>query len=172
MLIPMTEAQILIRNVSASDLDVVTLVEATCFPQAEAAPKAALNERIAEFSESFFVAEHMGEIIGFVNGNVTNERVISDDMFANTALHNPEGLYQAIFGLAVIPSFQKQGIAAKLLHHLIADAKDKGRKGVILTCKEQLLPYYTGFGFNNIGVSQSTHGGSEWYDMILEFPIE
>lgn len=168
----MTEAQILIRTVSPSDLDVVTLVEATCFSKAEAAPKAALDERIVAFSESFFVAEHEGEIIGFVNGNVTNDRVISDDMFANAALHNPEGRYQAIFGLAVIPSFQKQGIAAKLLYRLIADAKRKSRKGVILTCKEELLPYYTGFGFINIGVSQSTHGGSMWYDMIIEFPTE
>lgn len=168
----MTQAKITIRNVSPSDLDVVTLLEATCFPQAEAAPRDVFDERIAAFSESFFVAENEGEIIGFINGNVTDERVISDEMLANTALHNPKGAYQAIFGLSVIPTFQKQGYAAQLLRHLITDAKDKGRKGVILTCKDKLLPYYTRFGFQNMGLSQSTHGGSMWYDMIIEFPTE
>lgn len=168
----MTQAKITIRNVSPSDLDVVTLVEATCFPQAEAAPREVFDERIAAFSESFFVAEHDGEIVGFINGNVTDKRVISDEMFADTTLHNPEGTYQAIFGLDVIPTFQKQGIAAQLMRHLITHAKAKGRKGVILTCKEKLIPYYMRFGFENTGLSESAHGGSVWYDMIIVFPVD
>jgi hypothetical protein len=45
----------------------------------------------------------------------------------------------------------------------------EGRKGVILTCKEELIQYYTRFGYVNTGISKSVHGGSKWYNMILEF---
>lgn len=165
----MNEMQFIIRPVAPTDLDAVTQVEAECFPAAEAASKASFQERIATFSDSFFVAEKEGEIIGFVNGNVTDERVIADDMFADVTLHNPEGAYQAIFGLDVKPAYQRQGIATKLMAHIIQEAKEKGRRGVILTCKDKLIPYYSRFGFENAGLSASTHGGSTWYDMILEF---
>ena len=52
---------------------------------------------------------------------------------------------------------------------LIRSAEEKGRKGLILTCKERLIPYYGKFGYRNMGVSESVHGGAVWYDMIMEF---
>ena len=51
----------------------------------------------------------------------------------------------------------------------IDHAREDGRCGCILTCKEYLLHYYARFGFKNLGVSLSKHGGAVWYDMILEF---
>ena len=53
--------------------------------------------------------------------------------------------------------------------HLIEDARKRGRKGLILTCKEGLIPFYEAFGYRNLGVSASVHGGAMWYDMVLEF---
>lgn len=158
-----------IRNVAYEDLDQVALIEEDCFPEKEAASKETLGKRIKAFSECFFVAEAEGEIIGFVNGAVTNDPVIHDEMFDDETLHNPTGAYQAIFGLDVMPGYQRQGIAAKLMDHMIATAEKAGRKGVILTCKEHLVNYYSRFGFRNMGISASTHGGAVWYDMILEF---
>ena len=55
------------------------------------------------------------------------------------------------------------------MDHMIEDAKNKGRKGLILTCKDRLIHYYAKFGYKNMGVSESVHGGAVWYDMILEF---
>ena len=37
---------ILIRKATTSDLDLVTQIEATCFPPAEAAPREAFKERL------------------------------------------------------------------------------------------------------------------------------
>ena len=51
---------------------------------------------------------------------------------------------------------------------MIRAAGEKGRKGLILTCKERLLGFYERFGYRNLGVSASVHGGAVWYDMILE----
>ena len=158
-----------IRNVSIEDLDAVSEVEAKCFPKAEAASKASFEKRIKTFPENFYVAEVEGKIIGLINGCITNEKTIYDELFSDVSLHIPNGDYQAIFGLDVIPDYRNQGIAAQLMSHMIEASRAANRKGLILTCKEHMIDYYSKFGFNNKGISNSQHGGAVWYDMILEF---
>ena len=159
-----------IRNVKAEDLDQVTEVEALCFPAAEAATEESFRKRIDTFPESFLVAENeSGKIIGFINGCVTDERTIRDEMFEDSGLHRADGMYQSIFGLDVIPEYRRQGVAADLMNHLIQTAKARGKKGLILTCKDRLIHYYEKFGYRNLGLSASVHGGAVWYDMLLEF---
>lgn len=160
---------ITIRRASIEDLDEVTKVEASCFPEAEAATRASLQQRINTFSESFFVAEIDREIIGFINGCIINETVIYDELYEDSTLHIPDGDYQTVFGLDVIPDYRNHGIAAQLMNYMIEVSKASGRKGIILTCKDRLINYYAKFGYVNKGVSESIHGGAEWYDMILEF---
>ncbi len=159
----------MIRGVKREDLDAVTEVEAVCFPAAEAAGREAFQERIAAFPECFFVAEKDGRIIGFINGCVTDRETICDEMFEDSSWHMPEGPWQSIFGLDVIPEYQHRGYASCLMEHLIADARKKGRKGLILTCKDRLISFYEKFGYRSMGVSASVHGGAVWYDMILRF---
>ena len=55
------------------------------------------------------------------------------------------------------------------MERAIQQAKAQGRAGLVLTCKERLLPYYARFGFVNEGVSSSAHGGAVWYQMRLAF---
>jgi ribosomal protein S18 acetylase RimI-like enzyme len=161
--------EITIIKVKITDLDMVTNVEACCFPEAEAATRKSLEQRIKTFPDSFFVAELNGKIIGFINGCITNDTVISDKLYEDAKLHNPNGNYQAIFGLDVLPEYRKQGIATLLMNHMIQIAKRNGRKGIILTCKDKLIPFYSKFGYENKGLSQSVHGGAVWNDMILTF---
>lgn len=158
-----------IRPVTPEDLLAVTKVEAICFPAAEAAEEESFRTRIASFPECFFVAETEGTIIGFINGCATDSKTIHDEMYEDAACHKPDGAYQSVFGLDVLPEYRRQGIAAALMNHMIADAENKGRKGMILTCKDRLIHYYESFGYKNMGVSGSVHGGAVWYDMILEF---
>ena len=103
--------------------------------------------------------EKDGQIVGFINGAVTDERTIRDEMFEDASLHNPSGCYQSIFGLEVAPEWQHQGIAGELMNHMIQDARRRGRRGLILTCKERLIGFYERFGYRNLGVSSSVHGG-------------
>ncbi len=158
-----------IRPVTIQDLEAVAEVERACFPEAEAASKTSFEQRIRTFPESFFVAETEGKVIGFINGSVINGKVIYDDLFHDTKLHIPEGKYQTIFGLDVMPEYRKKGIGELLMAHMIETARRAGRYGLVLTCKAHLIHYYEKFGFANLGVSSSTHGGATWYDMILEF---
>ena len=97
------------------------------------------------------------------------DRVIVDEMFEDGSLHNPSGAYQSIFGLDVAPQWQHRGIAGELMRYMIEDARRRGRRGLILTCKDRLIGFYEGLGYKSLGVSQSVHGGAVWYDMILEF---
>lgn len=159
--------EVTIRNVRPDDLDRVAEIEAACFPLAEAAPREVFKERIAAFSDSFFVAEVDGKLIGFINGCATNSEFIYDELFQNTQHHIPTGVNLAIFGLDVIPEYRRQGIAAQLMNHLIHTAKNTGRSSIILTCKEQLVPYYESFNYVKKGISGSTHGGAQWFDMTL-----
>lgn len=161
-----------IKQACIEDLDDIAKVEANCFPKAEAATMESLEERIKTFSESFFVAQVDGKIIGFVNGCVINGTVIYDELYAKAALHNPNGDYQTIFGLDVISEYRNQGIAAQLMNYMIEVSKAAGRKGVILTCKDRLIHYYSKFGYINKGVSESIHGGAKWYDMVLTIDIQ
>jgi len=160
---------ITIRQATIEDLDSVTKVESICFPVAEAATRESLEERINIFSKSFFVAEIDGKIIGFINGCIINGTVIYDELYEDCTLHIPDGDYQTIFGLDVIPDYRNLGVATQLMNYIIEVSKLQGRKGVILTCKEKLIHYYAEFGYVNKGISKSVHGGAKWYDMILEF---
>jgi predicted GNAT family acetyltransferase len=77
-----------------------------------------------------------------------------------------EGLYD-IDHTFVDDSLRGQGIAGKLIEALVDLVRKEGRKTVVLTCKEHLIHYYSRFGFENRGVSESVHGGAVWYDMVL-----
>ncbi|MBP2636484.1 MAG: Acetyltransferase family protein [Firmicutes bacterium] len=159
--------EVMIRAVCLEDLDRITEIEAICFPTAEAATREAFQERIAAFPESFLVAEINGLIIGFINGCATNSSVIYDELFHSTAGHIADGKNLAIFGLDVIPEYRKRGVASLLMKQFFQVARSNGKEKVILTCKDRLVRYYESFGFENNGISNSAHGGSKWFDMIL-----
>lgn len=158
-----------IRTAAPADLDAVTAIEAACFPPAEAADRAALAARLAAYPDHFWLLLAQGTPVGFVNGMATDTPDLTDEMYENAALHRASGAWQMIFGLDVLPDWRRQGCGARLLRHAIAAAHAQGRRGLVLTCKARLVPYYAGFGFVNEGVSGSVHGGVTWYQMRLTF---
>ena len=159
-----------IRTAALADLPAVTAVEAACFPAAEAATEADFAKRLAVYPNHFWLMEdNKGSLVSFVNGLVTDEPHLRDEMYADAGLHNENGAWQMIFGVNTLPAYRRQGLAEQVLRQVINDAKAQGRKGCVLTCKEKLLHYYGKLGFVNEGVSQSTHGGVVWYEMRLTF---
>ena len=157
-----------VRKVTLDDLDAVTYIESVCFPKAEAATKESFYYRIKTFPESFLVASLDGKIIGFINGCVSDSNVILDSLYEPEGGHNPEGKNQTIFGLDVLPEYQRKGIASLLMKSLMNEARKIGREKMVLTCKDNLISFYEKFGYKNCGISESTHGGVVWYDMIAK----
>lgn len=158
-----------IRTATPGDLDAVAAVEAACFPPAEAATAAEFAARLAVYPRHFWLLEHGGTLVSFINGLVTDEPTLRDEMYADASLHNEAGAWQTVFGVNTLPPYRRQGCAARVMERVIADARAQGRKGCILTCKDRLIHYYETFGYRNEGVSRSVHGGAVWYDMRLTF---
>ena len=110
------------------------------------------------------------KLIGFVDGMVTDQTDLTDDLYAQAHAHNEQGCWQMIFGVNTLPEYRRHGYAGQLLRRAIADARQQGRRGLVLTCKERLLPYYAKFGFQDEGVTdKSTHGNVAWHQMRLSF---
>ena len=158
-----------IRKATIEDLDAITALEAACFPAAEAASRESFKKRLEVFADRFWLLWEGDRLVSMVNGMVTDREELVDEMFADATIHQTDGKWQMIFGVATHPEYQRRGLAAKVLQQAIAECKAEGRKGLILTCKEQKLHYYAKFGFVNQGVSVSEHGGALWYQMRLEF---
>ena len=159
-----------IRTASMADLAQLAAVEADCFPAAEAAGEADFAARLAVYPDHFWLLEEAdGQIISFIDGLVTDEPKLRDEMYENAALHDEGGAWQMIFGVNTRPAYRRRGYAGAVLERVIADARAQGRRGCVLTCKEGLVHYYAKFGFMNEGISGSVHGGAVWYDMRLTF---
>lgn len=159
-----------IRTATPADLAAVTAVEAACFPPAEAAGEADFAARLNAYPQHFWLLEaDDGTLVSLVDGMVSDEPTLRDEMYENAALHNEHGAWQMIFGVNTLPRYRRRGYAGQLLRRAIEDARSQGRKGCVLTCKEALVHYYETFGFVSEGRSQSTHGGAVWYDMRLTF---
>ena len=161
-----------IRKATPADTAAITALEAACFPPAEAAPFESFAARLEAFPDRFWLLFADGELISMVNGSLTNEEDLRDEMFHDTTLHDPNGRWQMIFGVATHPAHQRKGYAGLLLETAIRQCREEipqGREGLVLTCKAALLDYYARLGFVSEGVSRSVHGGAVWYQMRLRF---
>lgn len=158
-----------IRTATIEDLETVSAVEAECFPPAEAATKEEFEKRLTHYGKYFWLMFDGDKLIAFVDGFVTDEADLTDEMYEKAEMHRENGDWQMIFGVNTIPAYRKKGYAGELIKRAIADAREQGRKGLVLTCKDRLIPYYAKFGFVNEGVSESVHGNVVWNQMRLTF---
>ncbi len=170
----------LIRHATMEDLDAIEAVEAACFPPQEAASNESLTARVATYPDHFWLlvnnddddtcfpaSVYDGTLVGFVNGMVTDVPDLDDAMYANASMHDPQGEWQMIFGVDIAPVYQHRGCASYLLRQVILDSTIAGRKGIVLTCKERLVGFYSKLGFMDEGISSSTHGNAIWHQMRL-----
>jgi predicted N-acetyltransferase YhbS len=159
-----------IRHVLPRDLNECFVVETSAFPPEEAATRETIRLRIETFPEGFLVAGANGKIVGTaspVNSAATNKDDISGEELKQLIGHDPAGKNMVVFALAVLPDFQKQGIASQLMSTFVEEARQRGMENVLLMCKQHLINYYERMGFDHIGLSKSNHGGAEWHEMRL-----
>ena len=169
----MEECSVIIRTAVMEDLDAIAALEAECFPAAEAATKEEFSQRLSHYADHFWLMFEDGALISFVDGFVTDCPDLTDEMYADAALHDENGAWQMIFGVNTRPSHRGRGCAGRLIEQAVADARTQGRKGLVLTCTDALVSYYARFGFVDEGISEnSTHGNVVWHQMRLTFDAE
>ncbi len=159
-----------IRHATKHDISAISEVEAKCFPPSEAASEKAFTQRVENYGNHFWLMYENDKLIAFVDGFVTDESDLTDEMFADATMHNENGAWQMIFGVNTLPEYRNNGYASELLRRAVDEAKEQGRKGVVLTCKDKLLPFYARLGFVDEGVTdKSTHGNAVWHQMRIIF---
>lgn len=158
-------AEYIIRHAVSDDADRIVGLERLCFPEEEAASEDDFADRLNVYANHFLLLESDGILIAMVNGMVTNEQDLRDEMYHNAYMHDESGKWQMIFGVESHPDFRRKGYAALLIERFIEDAKIQNRSGLVLTCKKSLIHYYEKFGFVNEGISHSEHGNAVWYQM-------
>ncbi len=157
-----------IRTATIEDLSAISAIEDECFSAENAVSAEVLEKRLRCFGDHFWIMSDGGRVVGFVDGFVTDEPDITDDMYEIPELHNESGRWQMLFGVATSPEYRGRGIASELIRRVIEDSKAQGRAGLVLACKDELVDFYARFGFVNEGISNKTyHGGSEWNQMRM-----
>ncbi|WP_010300616.1 GNAT family N-acetyltransferase [Kurthia senegalensis] len=156
----------MIREVMKKDLSSIMEIERRGFSVEEAASEAAMAERIQKIPDSFLIAEHEHQVIGFVVGNVMTKRYITDDQFETLTNNLAIGGIQSILSLAVDPAYRKLGVGQKLMEQLEDVATRQQREAISLTCLTHLVSYYEKLGYVNEGISDSQHAGEVWYNLV------
>ena len=160
----------IIRTATIHDLDQIAAVEGICFPPQEAAGRETFRERLQYYGNHFLLLLDGERLIAFVDGFVTDEPDLTDEMYERPEMHNEHGRWQMIFGVNTLPEFRGNGYASLLLREMIRRAGEEKRSGLVLTCKQSRIPFYTRLGFRDEGLTdKSVHGGAVWHQMRLMF---
>lgn len=114
-----------IRNATMDDLQAIAAVEAVCFPAAEAATAEEFAGRLAHYAEHFWLLFEQGELVAFVDGFCIDMPDLTDEMYADAALHDENGAWQMIFGVNTLPRCRCRGYAGLLLPGLCRAAAAK-----------------------------------------------
>ncbi len=155
------------REIFADEADQAVQMERICFPPHEACPEAMMRDRVAAAPEMFLVAVdgESGKLAGLLTGLSTDEQSFRDEFFSDVRLHNPQGANVMILGLEVLPEYRGRGLARELMSEFLDRERSRGRRAVILTCLESKVKMYEKMGFHNDGISQSSWGGEQWFEM-------
>lgn len=163
----------LLRNILPNEAEQAAEIEQICFPPNEACTREKIIERVAAAPELFLVAvdQETGKLAGFLNGIATDEDFFRDEFFTDIKLHKPDGKNVMLLGLDVLPAHRGQGLAREIMFQYLRREQENGRRCVYLTCLKPKVKMYTKMGFLNKGISQSTWGGEQWYDMAYHLNI-
>ncbi len=156
-----------LRNILPDEAEQATEIEKICFPPNEACSREKILARVAVAPELFLVAvdRNTGKLAGFLNGIATDEYIFRDEFFTDIELHNPEGKNVMLLGLDVLPEYHKQGLSREIMFEYLRREWENGRKMIFLTCLKSKVKMYTKMGYQSSGISASTWGGEQWYDM-------
>lgn len=161
-----------IRTATIKDLPEITRLEKISFPEAEAADREVLKERLQVYPNHFWLLERDGQLVSMVNGMVSSQNQLMDTMYGDPSVHHEDGDWQMLFGVCTDPAFRNKGYASILMKEVIKDCINDSRKGILLNCKDEYIPFYEKLGFTRRGDAESQHGGAHWNVMELNLEQE
>lgn len=70
-----------LKKATKEDVAAIAALEARCFPKLEAATEASVRDRVAVYPNHFLLLSDGTRLVSFVNGFVTDERNLTDEMY-------------------------------------------------------------------------------------------
>jgi len=158
------------RDITTEEIEQAISIEQICFPPNEACSPENITKRVGAAPEVFMVAidEKTGKIAGFLNGLSTMEDKFRDEFFTDISLYDPSGKNVMLLGLDVLPEYRRRGLATEIVKQYADREKANGREKLYLTCLDSKVSMYEKFGFEDLGMANSTWGGEEWHEMVLK----
>ncbi|GIL68425.1 hypothetical protein Vafri_21706 [Volvox africanus] len=150
-------------------------LEASSYPDDEAATREKLDFRIQHAPNLFMVAMQCrdgGEgplVVGYVCGTCTSAGHLSHESMAT---HDHEGSLLCIHSVVVEAPLRRKGLATRLLRAYVVyvQATTPHLRGIRLICKQDLIGLYEKAGFILVGPSGVVHGRDPWFEMAMELP--
>lgn len=156
-----------IRTAELKDIGAINGIDAACFDALAASDDALVRGRISCYADHFWVLCDGERVVGYLDGFSTGRADLEDEMLTHPEQHEEDGAWQMLFGLAVDPAYQGRGCASMLLRHAESEARRQGRSGLVLTCRERLVPFYRKLGFRDEGISAHALADGPWHQMRL-----
>ncbi|MGD7366445.1 GNAT family N-acetyltransferase [Ralstonia pseudosolanacearum] len=156
------------RSPTLADTDRCFEIETTAYEGDEAATRAKIATRIANYPQGFLLLEEDGAIVGFINSGCAHEVVMSDEAFKELVGHDPAAPNVVIMSVVVDLAHQGKGHAARLMHRFIDDSRRQGKRSIHLMCKDRHVELYRKLGYRYVRPSASDHGGMAWHEMVLD----
>ncbi|KAF6255831.1 acyl-CoA N-acyltransferase [Scenedesmus sp. NREL 46B-D3] len=162
------------RPPTLDDLEVIHDIEASSYPEDEAASYENLKYRIEQASGQFLVAikaagdgsdsNNADQLVGYVCGTCSNASSLTHESMST---HEPDGRLLCIHSVAVQQQHRRRGIASRMLQLYLCYVRGTtaGLQEVRLICKEQMIPLYSKAGFVLLGPSEVEHGQEQWHEM-------
>ncbi|MGF2385678.1 GNAT family N-acetyltransferase [Lentilactobacillus otakiensis] len=156
------------EHANLTELSEIMTIENAGFSPAEAATETAMKERISLYPDTFITAKSAeDQLVGYIVGPAFDQRYLTDELFNRSHPNRTKDRYQTVLSLAAHPNFRGQGVASQLLTELAKVAKAQNRIAITLTCLANLVSFYEQNGYQNEGISASSHAGETWYNMVF-----
>ena len=143
-------------------------IERAAYEGDEAATEEKIAKRIAAYPDGFLVLELDGLIVGFINSGCARHVAMSDESFKDLVGHDPDAATVVIMSVAVDPAYQGRGYSTLLMREFVARMRRAGKAAIHLMCKSRHVGLYAKQGYRYVRLSDSTHGGMTWHEMIME----
>ena len=124
-----------LRTIRPDEAETAEAIELACFPPNEACKLPIMKQRVELAPDIFLVTveKGTGKMIGYITGLATNEVHLRDEFFTEPTLHDPDGDNVMILSVAVLPEYQKQGIAREMMQEYLRRENSRNRRHVELT---------------------------------------
>lgn len=111
------------------------------------------------------------KIIGYICSTLSPSETLTHD---SMSVHIPGASTVCIHAICVEKSFQRKGIATRLLKEYVSRLRARAEAGsvpyekIVLISHDNLIPFYENAGFKNLGKSDVVHGSLPWYELRVD----